>query len=121
MELGRTTAERLSTVAHPRLRPLWRRYLPGIGGSIAVVIGCITWEIANFGSPYYGWLYASGVRVLIEPTSAAIATAQEGEPRDTVFVVRNLTDRPVRIVGCSRASDDRPRPTRGPVGELRPG
>ena len=101
METGQATEERLLAVALPRARSFWRRYLPGIGGAVFVVLGCITWAVVTFGSLYHGWLYASGVRVMMEPTSVVVPEGQDGEPQDTVFVIRNLTNRPVRIVGAT--------------------
>lgn len=47
-------------------------FLPAIVGVAVVAVGCLAWAILGFGSLRNAWLYANGVRVMIEPTTATI-------------------------------------------------
>jgi hypothetical protein len=78
-----------------------RDYLPGIAGISAVFVATIAWAIINFGSLYYAWLYAGGVRVTIDPPTVTVPDGKVGEARDAVFVIRNLSNRPVKILGVT--------------------
>ncbi|MFI5457735.1 MAG: hypothetical protein ACHRXM_20020 [Isosphaerales bacterium] len=97
------TAEQESSLATTRRGQLWRRYLPGIGG-VAVVAGtCVAWAIINFGSLRHAWLYAGGARVTIEPKAVTVQEGKEGDSREAVFLIRNLTDKAVGVVGVTTA------------------
>jgi len=104
-------AEQESALATTRPGQLWRRYLPGIGGVAVVGGACVAWAIINFGSLYHAWLYAGGVRVTIEPRSVTVQEGKEGDAREAVFLIRNLTDKPVGVVGvttsCTCVSTER--------------
>jgi hypothetical protein len=89
------------------------RWLLGIGGIAMVTLGLGAWAV-TFGSPYYVWQYASGLRLTIEPTAVSIADAKVGQIRAVVVVARNLTNVPARVLGaratctCFFASDSMP-------------
>ena len=94
--------------------PSSARCLPAIAGVTVAAAGCAAWAIISFGSLRLGWLYAGGVRVWIEPSTVTIADAKVGDSRDAVFLLRNLADDPVTIVGaatsctCLSPGDDLP-------------
>ncbi len=106
-----TTAEQESALASRRRGQFWRSYLPGIGGVAVVAGGCVVWAIINFGSLYHALLYAGGARVTIEPRAVTVPEGKEGDAREVVFLIRNLTDNPVRVVGvttsCTCVSTER--------------
>ncbi len=89
---------------------LFRRLLPIVGGVAAVAIGGLAWSLINFGSLHDAWLYARGARVVIEPATFRTQSGKSGDTRKAVFVIRNLTGEPVRVLGvttsCSCLSTD---------------
>jgi len=97
---------------------LCRRLLPIAGGISAVAIGFLAWALMNFGSRHDAWLYARGARVVIEPATFRTQSGKSGDTRKAVFVIRNLTSEPVRVLGvttsCSCLSTDELPVTIGP-------
>ena len=87
-------------VAEGVVRPLWRRIFPAVVGVSVAVGSCIAYAVAAFGSVYHGWLYATGVRVVVEPTVMTIADAKVGDSTEATFLVYNLTSEPVRVLGA---------------------
>ncbi len=75
---------------------------------LAVGIG---WSILEFGSLRQAWLYAGGVRLDVVPAVVQVADGRNGEMRKASFRVRNLSSRPLRILGadasCGCVSLDR--------------
>jgi hypothetical protein len=63
------------------------------------VIAGLGWALAEFGSLRHAWLYASGIRLAINKTSVQVPDGKPGDERDAAFLVHNLSDRPVQIVG----------------------
>jgi hypothetical protein len=100
METGQTTAGRLSFFASWRPPHRWWQALPGLAGIAIVALGYVTWAIVNFGSLHHAWLYATGVRVAIEPSTVMVQEVRPAEKRNVVFLVRNLTDKPVHLLGA---------------------
>ena len=98
MEPESTTRGQLSP---PMIPWTWNRYLPGITGVTLAIAGCAAWSLINFGSLHLGWLYANGVRVTIAPRVVTVPDGKPGDAREAVFVLRNLSNRPVRIVGAT--------------------
>lgn len=101
IETGPANEERAMPGAPPKLERLWRRNLPGIGGIAVVILGCIAWAMISFGSIYQAYLYAAGFRVTIEPTTITVQDGKLGEAGGAVLLIRNLTGRPVRLLGVS--------------------
>jgi hypothetical protein len=77
-------------------------WLSGIAG---VILGCAAWSLINFGSLRLGWLYASGARVLVDPSVVTIWNARPGERRVVYFQIRNLTTRSVEVLGLRKSCE----------------
>ena len=80
-----------------------RRIFPVVGGIAVVILGGLGWAFANFGSLHDAWLFANGVRAVIEPKALNVGEGRGGESRDAAFRVRNLTSQPVTILGATVA------------------
>jgi hypothetical protein len=101
LETGRAAEELAVPNAPTRLDRVWRRYLPGLGGIAVVSIGCVAWATISFGSVYHAWLYAAGVRVMVEPATVSFQEAKVGDVRHAVLLLRNLADKPVSVLGLT--------------------
>jgi len=107
-----TGLDQTSIAATKSRGPISRRGLPAISG-IALVLGAgVAWASLNFGSVRDAWLYAGGARVMIRPAVAMVKDGRAGDAREAVFLVRNLADRTVNVLGvttsCTCISADKP-------------
>lgn len=66
-----------------------------------VVVVALTWAIAECGTLRGAYLYASGVRIVVEGASIRFPDGRAGEDRDAAFLVRNLSGNPVQILGVN--------------------
>ncbi len=82
-------------------RPVaWRRFAPGLCGVVVVVVLGLGWSLARFGSLGHAWLYANGVRLTVDNRTIQLPDGKPGEDRDADFVVRNLSGKPIQILGA---------------------
>lgn len=58
----------------------------------------------TFGSVHDAWLYARGSRVILDPPVVNLSAGGGGTERTAVFRLRNLSDRPVRVLGARRST-----------------
>ena len=87
------------------------RFVPGFCGVTLVIAASLCWSMAVYGSPRNAWLYANGVRIVVDKRTVQVADGRIGDVREGAFLVHNLSDRPVRILGahvtCSCVSTDK--------------
>ncbi len=74
--------------------------MPGLCGVILVVVIGLGWSLARFGSLSHAWLYANGVRIFVENPAIRLPDGKPGEDRDADFVVRNISSKPIQILGA---------------------
>lgn len=99
----------------PQKRKLiWKNLIPGFcGASLTLAVG-LTWSIAQFGSVGHAWLYANGVRVLIDNPMINLPEGKLGDHRNAEFLVYNLSTSPIQILGvntscgCLSSTDELP-------------
>jgi hypothetical protein len=91
------------TFTLPTTKPLnvGRRYLPGLCGFGFTVTAGIIWATMNFGSLSHAWLYAAGVRAIIEPASVTLKGGKPGDVCDAVLTIHNFADTPLRVLGVT--------------------
>ncbi len=89
---------------------VWERIVPGFCGISLVVVLVLSWSIGEFGSLRHAWLFASGLRLIIDDPEVRLADGKPGESRDAAFLAHNLSDHPIRIFGvttsCSCVATD---------------
>ena len=88
-----------SADGHRGWKRYWGQVAPGFCGVSLVVVLVLTWAIAVYGTPRRAWLYASGVRLMVEGAPIRFGDARAGEDRDAAFLVSNLSDDPVQVLG----------------------
>lgn len=77
------------------------RALPIISGVLFVLLVSALSIYFSFGSFGDAWLYAKGNRVVIEPKELDFGSGVNGESHTLSFRIRNLSNRPVSVVGAS--------------------
>jgi hypothetical protein len=103
MELAQQVNERLG--GGKEGRSFARRTLPVAAGIAAVVAACAGWAFLRFGSLRDAWLYAGGARVVIDRSALALPTGKVGDTQTAEFRLRNLTSRPVKVLGATVSCD----------------
>ena len=88
-----------------------------------MVGACLIWAVLSFGDPRYAWLYAGGARYVVEGAPIEVSPGASGEHRDAAFLVRNLSIRPIVILGvdssCGCAESTEKVPIAIPAGGVR--
>lgn len=84
-----------------RVGTFWGRFVPGLCGISLAVVVVLTWAIAVYGTPRRAWLYASGVRLVVEGAAIRFGDARVGEHLDAAFLVSNLSNHPVHVLGVN--------------------
>jgi hypothetical protein len=78
---------------------------PVVVGIATVVAVCVGWALIRFGSLRDAWLYAGGARVVIDHSAVALPTGKVGDTQPAEFRLRNLTSRPVKVLGATVSCD----------------
>lgn len=82
-----------------------RRLTPVVAGIAATAAVCIAWGFVRFGSLHDAWLYAGGARVMLDRSTLSLPPGKVGDTRSAVFRLRNLTGKPVRVLGATVSCD----------------
>ena len=83
----------------PQSKLKWGWFAPGFCGASLTLALCLVWSVAQFGSLSHAWLYANGVRVVVDHPQITLPAGRIGEHRDAEFLVRNLSATPIQILG----------------------
>jgi hypothetical protein len=83
----------------------WRRLAPPLAGIILIVAGVLSWCALNFSSPGDAVLYLKGARLIIEPATVSLGQGRAGEELAGTFTARNLSSKPIMIMGASTTCD----------------
>ena len=66
---------------------------------------CLGWAWLRFGSLGDAWRYAAGARVFVERPLVVLPLGRVDETQAAEVVVRNLTSRPVKLLGATVSCD----------------
>ena len=74
--------------------------LLGMTGLLAVVVTLfVMWSYATYGNVRSGWLWLSGYKLVAEEYRIDLGEAPAGESKSGMFLLRNLTGKPVVVLG----------------------
>ncbi len=65
-----------------------------------MLVGFFSWSAINFDSTRDAILYLKGMKIVAEPTVFHVAAGRAGEVRNASFQVRNLTSKPITVLGA---------------------